>query len=49
MNIYQPRAYSANMMMKQQAMDEGGGPSTPAIDFKKLKYQFEVNTVFALK
>lgn len=49
MNIYQPRAYSANMMMKQEAMQDASGPAEPTIDFKKIKYQFEVQTVFALK
>ncbi len=42
-----PRAYS-NMMMKQSA--EGNQDVAAAnIDFKKIKYQFEVSVTFALK
>lgn len=47
MHVYQPRAYS-NMVMRAEAADGGGQPA-PEVDFKKIKYQFEVNTVFALK
>jgi uncharacterized protein YggE len=51
MQIYNPRVYAsaANMAMKEQAMDGNTAASSPDIDFKKIKYRFEVHTVFALK
>jgi hypothetical protein len=49
MNIYQPRVYASNMRMKQEMLEDAGAPAAANIDFKKIKYQFEVQTVFALK
>lgn len=48
---YEPRAFSNAMMKESMAMDGGGAgnQASPNIDFKKIKYQFEVNVVFALK
>lgn len=45
-----PQPVFANRMMKTEAqnMDNGNEP-TPNIDFKKIKLQYEVNVVFALK
>jgi hypothetical protein len=40
----------ANRMMKEQAMGAtAGAPQDANIDFKKIKLQFDVNVVFALK
>jgi uncharacterized protein YggE len=43
---------AANMAMKTEAIEQhaaGDGASSPNIDFKKIKYKFEVNATFALK
>lgn len=43
---------SANMAMKSESMEQhaaADGASSPNIDFKKIKYKFEVNATFALK
>lgn len=48
-NVYPMPMYSNRMMKQEAAMaaDAGSAPE-PNIDFKKIKYQFEVNVVFAL-
>ncbi len=43
----QPPVYANRTMMKEQAMD--AGQQAPDINFKKIKFQFEVNATFALK
>jgi uncharacterized protein YggE len=48
MQVY-PQPVYANRMMKQEAMGDVGAPSTPNIDFKKIKLQFDVNVIFGLK
>ena len=41
---------AANMAVKSQAVEqEAGDASSPQIDFKKIKYKFEVNVTFGLK
>jgi uncharacterized protein YggE len=42
---------AANMSMKTEAIEQqaAGDASSPNIDFKKIKYKFEVNATFALK
>jgi uncharacterized protein YggE len=47
-NVYPMPMYS-NRMVKMEAVSaaDAGAPA-PNIDFKKIKYQFEVNVVFAL-
>ncbi len=47
MHVYQPMMYQARMAKSEMA--DAGNASAPNIDFKKIKYQYEVNTVFALK
>lgn len=42
-----PRPLYANVMM-EKAADSGGAPAMD-VDFKKIKIQYEVNVVFALK
>ena len=39
---------SANMAMKNVENEQAGDASAPNIDFKKIKYKFEVNVTFAL-
>jgi uncharacterized protein YggE len=50
--INYPLPMYSNRMMKQEAnmaADAGAAAAAPNIDFKKIKYQFEVNVIFALK
>jgi uncharacterized protein len=44
-----PQPIYANRMMKAEAMGDAGGGAAPNVDFKKMKLQFEVNAIFALK
>jgi uncharacterized protein len=44
-----PQPVYANRMMKAEAMGDAGGAGAPNVDFKKMKLQFEVNAIFALK
>ena len=47
--IYAPMMRQSNMAMKEMSAQVGGdAASAPNIDFKKIKYQFEVNVTFAL-
>ena len=47
---YYPPPMYANRMMKEQAMGAtANAPEDANIDFKKIKLQFDVNVVFALK
>lgn len=46
-NIY-PQPYY-NTMMREQKMDAAAAEPPMNVDFKKIKLQFEVNVVFALK
>jgi uncharacterized protein len=46
--VYPPQVY-ANRMMKAEAMGDVAGVGAVNVDFKKIKLQFEVNVVFALK
>lgn len=46
---YYPAPMYANKMMKNQVMAEATQDAGPQIDFKKIKLQFDVNVVFALK
>jgi uncharacterized protein YggE len=48
--IYAPMMRQANMEMKAMATQAAGdASSSPQIDFKKIKYHFEVNVTFGLK
>lgn len=49
MHIYPPHAPMANVRMKGVEMAQDAGSSAPNIDFKKIKYQFDVSVTFALK
>lgn len=44
-----PQPMYANRMMKMAEASDAGNDQAPNIDFKKIKLQFEVNVVFALK
>lgn len=44
-----PQPVYANRMMEAKAVTDGGDEQAPNIDFKKMKLQYEVNVVFALK
>ncbi len=44
---FYPQPMMANQMMKQEMADDGA--ATPEIGFKKIKLQFDVNVIFALK
>jgi uncharacterized protein YggE len=46
--VYQPMARSANVMMRSQAAETGGG-DTNQPDFRKIKLKYDVTVVFALK
>lgn len=46
---FQPQPLFQNRMMMKAASDTGGNDQSPNIDFKKIKLQYEVNVVFALK
>lgn len=49
-NYYPQPQYANRMMTKMEAAaDMAGNEGLPNIDFKKMKLQFEVNVVFALK
>ncbi len=39
----------ANRMMEAKVAMDAGDEQMPNIDFKKIKLQYEVNVVFALK
>lgn len=45
---YQP-VYANRMMAQSMEMDAAAGAETPNIDFKKIKLEFNVNVIFALK
>lgn len=48
--IYAPMMrQTANMEMKSMSVQTAGDASAPVIDFKKIKYHFEVNVTFELK
>ncbi len=44
-----PQPMYANRMMEAKVATDTGDAQTPNIDFKKMKLQYEVNVVFALK
>lgn len=44
-----PQPVYANRMMEAKVAMDAGDAQTPSIDFKKMKLQYEVNVVFALK
>jgi len=44
-----PLPVYANRMMEAKVATDAGNDQTPNIDFKKMKLQYEVNVVFALK
>ncbi|WP_018617015.1 SIMPL domain-containing protein [Segetibacter koreensis] len=44
-----PQPLYNNRMMEAKVAMNGGDEQTPNIDFKKMKLQYEVNVVFALK
>lgn len=47
---FYPQPVYANRMMKAEAADMGAGnEQMPQIDFKKIKLQFDVNVIFALR
>jgi uncharacterized protein YggE len=48
LNYYPPRPY-ANAMMKANVEADQQAEAPMNVDFKKMKLQFEVNVVFALK
>ncbi len=48
-NPYPPQPMFANRMMEAKAATGAGDEQMPDIDFKKMKLQYEVNVVFALK
>ena len=43
-----PQPMYANRMMNQEMAGDAGAPA-PQIDFKKIKFQFDVNVIFSLK
>ncbi len=46
----QPRMMAANsVMMEQKMAGDAGAPPAMNVDFKKMKLQFDVNVVFALR
>ena len=47
-NFY-PQPVYANKMMRQSVEMADGAEQAPNIDFKKIKLQFDVNVIFALK
>ena len=46
---FQPQPIFQNRMMMKAATADAGNDQSPNIDFKKMKLQYEVNVVFALK
>ncbi|HEX8461531.1 MAG TPA: SIMPL domain-containing protein [Segetibacter sp.] len=48
-NFYPQPIYANKMMRAQSAEMSDGAEQTPNIDFKKIKLQFDVNVIFALK
>jgi len=48
-NFYPQPMYANRMMKVQEASMAGDDQQLPTIDFKKMKLQFDVNVVFALK